>query len=80
VERENGTYRIEIVQEVAEATGYEVQISTNASFTDPVSVDVNETGTAVVRLTGDNLFARARALVDRTSVGPYGQATTVNER
>lgn len=80
VERENGNYRIEIIDAPDEATGYEIQVASDESFTDPVSVDIDESGLALVRLGGDNFFARARALIDRTTVGPYGESTTVNEQ
>jgi len=79
VERQNGNYRIEIVQAPEEANGYEVQISSDFNFTDPVSVDIDANGVALVRAEGENLYARARALLSRTLVGPYGEPSTVND-
>ena len=79
VTRENGNYRVEVIEAPDEATGYEIQVASDANFTDPVSIDVDENGLAFVRLNSDNVFARARALIDRVTVGPYGQPTTVDE-
>ena len=78
VEREGSSYRISVVELIDEAAGYEVQVSSTIDFSDPVSVDINESGTALVRLRGDSLYARTRVLIDRTTVGPFGEASTVN--
>jgi len=72
VDREGNAYRISVVELLDSAAGYEVQVASSIDFSDPVSVDINETGTAFVRLSGDKLFARTRALIDRTTVGPFG--------
>lgn len=79
VDVEGGTYRITIVELADSAAGYEVQVASDIDFSDPVSVDIDESGTAFVRLSGEKFFARARALIDRTTVGPFGKASTVNK-
>jgi len=78
VQRDGSNFRISVIEQVAGASGYEVQVASDANFSDPISVDVNESGIAFVRLSGDRLFARARVLVDRTTVGPFGEASTVD--
>ena len=77
VEREGGFYRISVLDQVDEAAGYEVQVAADINFSDPVSVDVDESGVALVRLSSDGLFARTRVLIDRTTVGPFGEPTTL---
>jgi len=72
-------YRVSIVEVADDAEGYEIQVASDFDFTDPVSVDIDETGVALVRLNGGKLFARARILMDRTTVGPFGEPTTVTD-
>lgn len=54
------------------AIGYEIQISPTATFEDPLSVDVNATGSAVFRLDTDQVFTRARVLLDPFTVSAFG--------
>jgi len=79
VVREDNSYFISIVNPPTSAAGYEIQVASDAEFSDPVSVDIDQTGQAFIKRDGSTLFARARVLVNRTTVGPFGQTTTVND-
>ncbi len=79
IDRVDGNYRVAIIDGPEDAAGYEIQVASDFEFTDPLSVDVDETGVALVRLRTPELFARARVLLDRTTVGPFGEASTVND-
>lgn len=76
---ENGTYIIEVVDPPQDTPGFEIQVASDANFSDPLSVDVDNSGISRLRLPGDTLFARARILIDRTTVGRFGDITTLNE-
>lgn len=58
------------------ARGYEIQISGNSEFTDPLSVDVNENGAAVFRLDNEQVFTRARVLLDPYTVSAFGDPSS----
>lgn len=58
------------------ARGYEIQISEDGTFNDPLSVDVNERGSAVFRLTSDRVFTRARVLLDPFTVSAFGEVSS----
>lgn len=59
-----------------EALGYEIQISSDAAFSDPLSVDVDASGSAVFRLDEDQVFTRARVLLDPFTVSAFGEPTS----
>lgn len=59
-----------------EARGYEIQISGNDQFSDPLSVDVNESGSAVFRLDNQQVFTRARVLIDPFTVSAFGDISS----
>lgn len=58
------------------ARGYEIQISGNSEFSDPLSVDVNENGSAVFRLDNNEVFTRARVLIDPYTVSAFGNTSS----
>ena len=60
----------------AEAQGYEIQISSDETFADPLSLDVNEQGIAVFRVDADQVFTRARALIDPFTVSAFGEVSS----
>lgn len=72
ITRQGQEYLVTILAPPAEAAGFEIQISTEATFEDPLSVDVNSTGTAVFRVDNNQVFTRARALVDPYTVSAFG--------
>jgi len=55
------------------APGYEIQVSTTDDFTDPLSVDVTNPGTAIFRLESDKIFTRARVLLKPEKVSAFGE-------
>ncbi len=55
--------------------GYEIQISNDESFSDPMSVDVNQLGQAVFQIDADEIFARARVLIDPQTVSVFGETS-----
>lgn len=55
------------------AQGYEIQISSDEDFTDPLSLDVNDRGVAVFRVDTDQVFTRARVLIDPFTVSAFGE-------
>lgn len=59
-----------------EAQGYEIQISSDESFADPLSLDVNDQGVAIFRIDADQVFTRARVLLDPFTVSAFGDITT----
>ena len=72
VVREGSEFLVTVEDGPEEALGYEIQISADEAFSDPLSVDVNQSGTAVFRLDQDQVFTRARALVDPFTVSAFG--------
>ena len=79
ITRQGREFLVSVQNPPAEANGYEIQISSNEAFDDPLSVDVNGNGTAVFRLEDDRVFTRARALVDPYTVSAYGPAASSDE-
>lgn len=75
VTREGSEYLVAVVDRPDIAGAYEIQISSDESFTDPLSVDVNERGQAIFRVESDQVFARARILLDPYTVSAFGEVT-----
>ncbi len=65
-------YLVEVSNPFNEALGYEIQISNDSSFSDPLSVDVDDSGAAVFRVDDDTVFTRARVLLDPFTVSAFG--------
>jgi len=73
VVREGSEFVVTIEEGPDNALGYEIQISSDPAFSDPLSVDVNTAGTAVFRLDEDQVFTRARVLLDPFTVSEFGE-------
>ncbi|MFK7995062.1 MAG: FecR domain-containing protein [Granulosicoccus sp.] len=73
VVREGSEFVVAIESVPDEALGFEIQISSDEAFSDPLSVDVNTTGTAVFRVNEDRIFSRARVLLDPFTVSAFGE-------
>ena len=78
VTREGQEFLVEIVDAPENAPGFEIQVSTTPDFVDPLSVDVAPPGRAVLRLETDTLYARARTLIDPTTVSAFGEISSGN--
>ena len=65
-------FLVSVMEHSEEAPGYEIQVSPDPSFDDPLSVDINRQSAAVFRLETDKLYARARILVDPKTVSAFG--------
>ena len=72
VVRDNNEFLISVVQPDDEAFGYEIQVSRDEEFSDPLAVDVNATGAAIFRIDADRVFSRARILIDPFTVSEFG--------
>ena len=72
VTRQGGEFLVQIVNPPTSAAGFEIQIADTEAFEDPLSVDVNSTGVAVFRLASDQVFTRARILLDPQTVSSFG--------
>jgi len=73
VDRQGGDFLVSVVNPPDDAPGYEIQISSTAEFNDPWSIDVNEQGAAVFRTDSEQVFARARILLDPLTVSAFGE-------
>lgn len=78
VSRFGNEFRVKIIDPPETAPGYEIQVSTNADFTDPLSVDVSNPGTAIFRLESDKIYSRARVLLDPEKVSEFGETAESN--
>ncbi len=78
VTRNGNEFLVNIIDPPESAPGYEIQVSTSADFTDPLSVDVNNSGTAIFRLVSDKIFSRARVLLDPEKVSEFGATAESN--
>lgn len=76
VTKQGREFLVSIVNPPLDAPGYEIQISSNPAFEDPLSVDVNQNGTAVFRLDNDRVYSRARVLVNPFIVSAYGNVAS----
>jgi len=65
-------YLVSVMDPEEDAPGYEIQVSSDPDFDDPLSVDINSQSAAVFRLEADKLYARARVLVDPKTVSAFG--------
>ncbi len=72
ITRQGQEFLVEVQNPPANAIGFEIQIANNLEFDDPLSVDVNATGSAVFRVNDDQVFSRARALMDPYTVSAFG--------
>jgi hypothetical protein len=72
ISKQGSEFLVEIVNPLSAANGYEVQISDNLSFDDPLSVDIDPSGTAVFRIDENQVFTRARILMDPFTVSAFG--------
>jgi len=78
VSRSGNEFIVKIIDPPESAPGYEIQVSTNADFTDPLSVDVSNPGTAVFRLESDKIYSRARVLLEPEKVSQFGETSESN--
>jgi len=76
VTRQGSEFLVTVQDPPEVANGYEIQISGNEQFDDPLSVDVNTNGSAIFRIEGDRVFSRARVLIDPFTVSAYGPAAS----
>ncbi|NND89842.1 MAG: hypothetical protein HKN42_03185 [Granulosicoccus sp.] len=79
VARQGGDFLVTVLDPPANAAGFEIQIADSESFEDPLSVDVNTTGSAVFRLDTDRVFTRARVLLDLYTVSAYGRVASSDD-
>ncbi len=75
ITRQGQEFLVQVQNPVDNAIGYEIQIASNLAFDDPLSVDVNATGSAVFRVNDDQVFSRARALLDPYTVSAFGEVS-----
>ena len=75
ITRDGGGFVVTVVDPPEGVAGYEIQISADATFSDPLSVDVNEDGAAIFRIDQDQAYSRARILVNPTTVSAFGEIT-----
>ena len=78
VTREGQDFLVAVIDPAPEAAGFEIQVSATESFEDPLSVDVAQSGRAVLRVDTDTLYARARTLIDPRTVAPFGPVASGN--
>jgi len=65
-------YLVTVKDAEENAPGYEIQVSPDPDFDDPLSVDINSQSAAIFRLETPKLYARARVLVDPKTVSAFG--------
>lgn len=79
ISKQGSEYLVEIANPLDTANGYEVQISEDQSFNDPLSVDIAPSGIAVFRIGDDGqVFTRARILMDPFTVSAFGATAESN--
>lgn len=76
IARDGSEFLVTVDNPVDGVTGYEIQISADESFSDPLTADVNATGAAVFRVEQDQVFARARVLIDPLTVSDFGETSS----
>ena len=76
ISREGSEFLVSVVDPSDTALGYEIQISRDAEFSDPLAVDVSSTGTAVFRTEGDQVFSRARQLINPFTVSEFEEISS----
>ncbi len=65
-------FLVSVINPEEDAPGYEIQVSADPDFDDPLSVDINSQSAAVFRLEANKLYARARMLIDPKTVSAFG--------
>ncbi len=78
ISRLGNEFLVQVIDPPESSPGYEVQISRTPDFSDPLSVDVANTGSAIFRLESDKIFARARVLLDPATVSAFGGVSESN--
>lgn len=78
ISRAGNEFRVNVIDPPETASDFEIQVSTNAEFTDPLSVDVSNPGTAIFRLESDKIYSRARVLLDPEKVSVFGETAESN--
>lgn len=80
IEREGNEYLVTVVNPYEQARGYEIQVSYSENFEDPLSADISPAGVAIFRLEEQqNIYARARILMDPTTVSGYGKVASLTQ-
>ena len=78
IERDGNEFLVSVVNPFENARGYEIQVSYSEDFSDPLSVDISDKGTAIFRLDDTNtIYARARLLLNPTTVSAYGKVASL---
>jgi hypothetical protein len=63
------------------ARGYEIQVASDSSFSEPLmTADVDEKGSAFFRVNQDQVFARARIILDPYTVSAFGQSSSAQRQ
>lgn len=78
VSRLGNEFLVKIIDPPETSPGYEIQVSRTADFSDPLSVDIANPGTAVFRLESDKIYARARVLIEPEKVSVFGDVSESN--
>ena len=78
VSRNGNEFLVKVIDPPETSPGYEIQISRTEDFSDPLSVDIENPGTAIFRLESDKIFTRARVLLDPSSVSAFGDISESN--
>jgi len=77
IERVGQEFLVSVEDPPEEAAGFEIQLSIEPGFVDPLSVDVGPSGRAVFRLDVDSVSARARQLDTPLNVSAFGPTASV---
>lgn len=75
--RNNQDLTINVIEPVSDLNGYEVQLSLDSNFADPVSVDIGNSGVVIFAQQPNTVFVRARGLVEPQLVTPFGPTLLV---
>jgi len=76
ISRDGNEFLVQVIDPPETAPGFEIQLSDNLEFEDPLSVDVSNRGSAVFRVDDDKVYARARVLLDPLSVSAFGKSSS----
>ncbi|MEE9320148.1 MAG: FecR family protein [Granulosicoccus sp.] len=76
ISRDGQEFLVQVIDPPDTAPGFEIQLSDNPAFDDPLSVDVSGRGSAVFRVDDETVYARARILLDPLSVSAFGKASS----
>lgn len=80
VSRQGSEFLVTVENGPEIARGYEIQVANDDTFADPLSVDVNEKGSAIFRLDNTRVFTRARVLLDPYTVSAFGETSSSDSR